>query len=101
MIDPDCVRTNMIVICSEGEPFARVDRLDGWWIKLHPDARGEVHYVPLRWVKTAGEALQIDRPAAQAMCQWSTKPCNDSIKTLPSCRDAITGRRAAWRRVGA
>ncbi len=66
---------HMPVVCSENGQFAVVDHLEGTdKIKLARDAEGQHHYIPLAWVTSVDDKVQIDRPGEQAMQEWSTTP---------------------------
>lgn len=76
MIEP-----NMPVVCAEGGKFAEVDHLKGTnSIKLKRDALGRHHYIPTSWVTRVDDKVHIDRPAAQAMREWSIEPPPESLE---------------------
>ena len=66
------IREHMDVICSENEPFGRVDRVEGDAIKLTKDDSGQHHWIPLSWVTRVDDAVHVDRPGRQAMQEWSS-----------------------------
>lgn len=75
MIDARAITAHMPVVCSEGEQFAVVDHLEGPdAIELARDASGQHHFIPLRWVTSVDDRVHVDRPAAQAMREWSMSP---------------------------
>jgi len=74
-VDPSDIRPHMPVVCSEDGQFAVVDRMESPdTIKLARDERRQHHYIPLSWVTLVDDKVHIDRPAKQAMREWSTKP---------------------------
>lgn len=74
MINPETVKPNMPVVCSDNGQFAVVDHLEGKdSIKLKKDPQGKHHFIPMSWVKTVDDKIHIDRPGAQAMKEWRTE----------------------------
>ena len=58
--------------------FATVDHLDaGKTIKLTKDEHGNQHWIPMVWVTRVDDQVHIDRPATQAMQEWSTSSPED------------------------
>lgn len=76
MVNPEEIKPDMPVVCSENGQFATVDHLNGSTeIKLKKDASGHHHYIPLSWViSTEGGKVKVDRPGDQAMKEWFTRP---------------------------
>ncbi len=73
MIEPNEIKANMPVVCSENGQFAVVDHMQGRdSIKLKKDKAGQHHYIPLNWVKSVDDKVHIDRSGDQAMRDWST-----------------------------
>ena len=66
------IREHMPVIGSNGVQFALVDHMDGNYIKLTKDDRGQHHWIPVEWTTRVDEHVHIDRPGAQAMQEWSS-----------------------------
>jgi hypothetical protein len=52
------IKPHMPVVCSNNDQFAIVDH----------------HYIPLTWVASVDDKVHVDRPADQAMREWSTTP---------------------------
>lgn len=76
MIQPNQIKPDMPVVCSQEGQFATVDHMEGSdTLKLKKDKTGQHHYIPLSWVtSTEGGRVKIDRPGDQAMQEWSTTP---------------------------
>jgi hypothetical protein len=73
MIEPNQIKANMSVVCSENGQFAVVDHMQGRDnIKLKKDKSGQHHYIPLSWVKSVDDKVHVDRAGDQAMRDWST-----------------------------
>ncbi|MBK7865151.1 MAG: DUF2171 domain-containing protein [Archangiaceae bacterium] len=74
MINPEQIKPDMPVVCSENGQFAVVDHLDGQdTIKLKKDKAGQHHFIPVSWVTSVDGKVHIDRPGEQAMQQWRTQ----------------------------
>ncbi len=74
MINPDQIKPDMPVVCSQDGQFATVDHMEGTdTIKLKKDETGQHHYIPLIWVSSieAGK-VKVNRPGDQVMLEWST-----------------------------
>jgi len=72
MIEPNTIKADMPVVCSENGQFAVVDHMEGETaIKLKRDKTGEHHYIPLSWVDAVDDKVHINRPGDQAMRDWS------------------------------
>ncbi len=73
MINPNNIMPGMPVISSDESQFATVDFIvyeDA--IKLKNGKDNMHHYIPVSWVvSTENGKVVIDRPAAQAMHEWS------------------------------
>lgn len=75
MINISDIKPNMPVVCSLNVDFGLVDHMEGReTIKLNKDKSGQHHYIPLAWIKSVDSKVHLDRPAEQAMREWSTKP---------------------------
>lgn len=75
MIRPDQIKPNTPVIASNDAVFAVVDRIEGTdTIRLGKDSYGQHHFIPLCWVRAVTDKVHIDRPAGQALREWSTYP---------------------------
>jgi len=74
MINPDQIKPDMPVVCSQDGQFATVDHMEGTdTIKLKKDKAGQHHYIPLTWVSSIENGkVKVDRPGDQAMQEWST-----------------------------
>jgi hypothetical protein len=82
MVSPNSIKPDMPVVSSKGTQFAVVDQMEGNdWIKLKKDERGTHHFIPLSWVLEVDDKVHIDRPAKQAMQQWSTTPSFGGLKS--------------------
>jgi hypothetical protein len=69
------VKPNTPVVCSNDGQFATVDKMEGTdAIKLKPDSKGVVHYIPMNWVTKVDDKVHVDRPGEQAMREWTTTP---------------------------
>lgn len=107
MVHPDQIKPNTPVIATNDAVFAVVDRVEGSAsIRLGKDSQGQHHFIPLGWVKAVTDKVHIDRPAGQALREWSTEPthpahCADphaaSIGTLGPTRCARSLRRRSRR----
>ncbi len=74
MIDASQIKPHAPVVCSENGQFAVVDHIEGSdMIKLAKDAKGQHHYIPLKWVTSVDDKVHIDRSGDQAMREWSDK----------------------------
>jgi hypothetical protein len=74
-VDPEEIRPDLPVVCSENGQFAVVDHLEGrTTVKLKKDKNGQHHYIPLSWVTLVDDKVHIDRPGDQAMRNWSLTP---------------------------
>ena len=76
MVDTSMIREHMPVVCSNGEQFATVDRVEGDSIKLTRDDHGQHHWIPTDWVRSVDDHVHVDRPGDQAMKDWFTSPPN-------------------------
>jgi hypothetical protein len=74
MINSDEIKPDMPVLCSKNKQFATVDHMDNGQIKLKKDPSGHHHYIPLAWVQSVDQSVHIDRPGAQAMREWTSRP---------------------------
>jgi len=74
MINPDQIKPDMPVVCSQDGQFATVDHMEETdTIKLNKDKAGQHHYIPLTWVSSIENGkVKVDRPGDQAMQEWST-----------------------------
>jgi hypothetical protein len=74
MINPDQIKSDMPVVCSQDDQFAIVDHMELTnTIKLKQDDTGRHHYIPIIWVSSIENGkVKIDRPGDQAMQEWST-----------------------------
>ena len=74
MINPDQIKPDMPVVCSQNGQFATVDHMELTnTIKLKKDETGQHHYIPITWVSSIESGkVKIDRPGDQAMQEWST-----------------------------
>ncbi len=74
MINPDQIKPDMPVVCSQDGQFATVDHMEETdTIKLKKDKAGQHHYIPLTWVSSIEDGkVKVDRPGDQAMQEWST-----------------------------
>ena len=75
MLDPTQIREHMPVVGENGAQVGTVDRIEGSYIKLTRDGRGQHHWIPLSWVTAADDAVHLDRSDQQATQGWlSEKP---------------------------
>jgi len=74
MINPDQIKPDMPVVCSQDGQFATVDHMEGTnTIKLKKDETGQHHYIPLTWASSIEKGkVKVDRPGDQAVQEWST-----------------------------
>ena len=74
MINPDQIKPDMPVVCSQDGQFATVDHMEETnTIKLKKDETGQHHYIPIIWVSSIENGkVKVDRPGYQAMQEWST-----------------------------
>jgi hypothetical protein len=73
MINPQEIKPEMPVVCSDNGQFAVVDHIEGNdSIKLKKDDEGKHHFIPLSWVTTVDDKVHVDRPGDQAMKEWKT-----------------------------
>jgi hypothetical protein len=68
------IKEHMPVVCSNGEQFGTVDRVENGNIKLTRDEQGQHHWIPISWVSRVDQHVHVDRPGQQAMREWSTTP---------------------------
>lgn len=84
MMNPNEIKPNTPVVCSENGQFAVVDHMQGTKsIKLKKDAEGKHHFIPLSWVTKVDDKVHIDRPGGQAMREWTVKPELSDAKNAP------------------
>jgi hypothetical protein len=75
MTNPDQIKPNTPVVCSDNGQFAVVDHIEGTKsIKLKKDDQGRHHFIPLSWVTKVDAQVHIDRSGDQAMREWTLKP---------------------------
>lgn len=75
MVNPNQIKPEAPVVCSEDGQFAVVDHMEGAdSIKLKKDDKGQHHFIPLSWVTKVDDKVHIDRPGDEAMQKWSTEP---------------------------
>ena len=87
MVGPISIIRDMPVVCSHETPFASVDAMEGNdWIRLKQDDKGRIHFIPLSWVRAVDDKVHIDRPAKQAMQQWSIVPSYEGVKSAARMR---------------
>ncbi|QWF72192.1 DUF2171 domain-containing protein [Methylomonas paludis] len=74
MTNPDQIKPDMPIVCSQDGQFATVDHMEGAnSIKLKKDKAGQHHYIPLIWVSSVIDGkVKIDRPGDQAVKEWSS-----------------------------
>jgi hypothetical protein len=72
-VDTSKIRDHMPVVCSNGGQFGVVDHLDGDFIKLTKDDKGQHHWIPTSWVNRVDDKVHVDRPGEQAMREWRTE----------------------------
>ncbi|HEY8446210.1 MAG TPA: DUF2171 domain-containing protein [Thermomicrobiales bacterium] len=80
MGDRDRIREHMPVVCSNNKQFGTVDRVEGEFIKLTKDDRGQHHWIPMSWVTAVDDQVHVDRPGDQAMREWLSMP---PMETMP------------------
>jgi len=81
MINPNQIKPNAPVVCSDDGQFAVVDHIEGTEsIKLKKDDKGQHHFIPLSWVTKVDDKVHVDRPGDQAMKEWTEKPEASSAK---------------------
>ena len=67
------IREHMPVVCSNGVQFGTVDHVEGDYIKLTKDDKGQHHWIPNKWVASVDDRVHVDRPGDQAMREWKTQ----------------------------
>jgi len=70
------IREHMEVVGDDGKHVGVVDHVDDRRITLtrrDEAAHGKHHYLPLAWVVTVADTVQLDRSAEQARREWSTE----------------------------
>jgi hypothetical protein len=74
MINPEQIKPDMPVVCSQNGQFATVDHMELTnTIKLKKDETGRHHYILITWVSSIESGkVKIDRPGDQTMQEWST-----------------------------
>ena len=74
MINPQEIKPDMPVVCSQDGQFGVVDHIEGQdSIKLKKDKEGKHHYIPMSWVTNVDNKVHVDRPGDQAMKEWRTE----------------------------
>lgn len=74
MINPQEIKPDMPVVCSQNGQFGVVDHLEGKdSIKLKKDKEGKHHFIPVSWVTNVDNKVHVDRPGDQAMKEWRTE----------------------------
>jgi hypothetical protein len=74
MINPQDIKADMPVVCSENGQFAVVDHLEGSEnIKLKKDDSGTHHFIPTEWVTLVDDKVHVDRTGDQVMKEWRTE----------------------------
>jgi hypothetical protein len=68
------IREHMPVVCSNNKQFATVDHVDGDFVKLTRDDKGQHHWIPRSWVASVDDKVHVDRPGDQAMREWMSSP---------------------------
>lgn len=69
------IREHMDVVGSDGAHVGTVDKVEGQTIRLtksDPLAHGSHHWIPIDWVQTVGQSVQLNKPAADATRNWQT-----------------------------
>ncbi|WP_347986499.1 DUF2171 domain-containing protein [Methylomonas sp. AM2-LC] len=76
MINPELIKPDMLVYCSENSQFATVDHMEGTnSLKLKKDKTGQHHYIPLSWVSSIeGSKVKVKFPRQKAIQEWLTFP---------------------------
>lgn len=101
MMDPttarELIKPHMPVVSSNDGRFATVDHLEeNDAIKLTRDETGQHHYIPLDWVTVVDDKVHVDRPAEQAMAEWSTT-APVSARGATNSTEEMRGHRLAER----
>lgn len=74
MINPQEIKPDMPVVCSQDGQFGVVDHIEGQdSIKLKKDKEGKHHFIPMSWVTNVDNKVHVDRPGDQAMKEWRTE----------------------------
>ena len=68
------IREHMPVVCSNNKQFASVDHVDGDFVKLTKDDKGQHHWIPQSWITNVDDKVHVDRPGDQAMREWMSTP---------------------------
>ena len=67
------IREHMPIVCSDGVQFAKVDGVEGDYIKVTKDnslGDGKHHWFPTSWITRVDDHVHVDRPGKQAMNDW-------------------------------
>ena len=84
------IREHMQVVCSNDKPFGTVDGVEGSFIKLTKDDRGQHHWIPIDWVTRVDSKVHVDRPGDQAMREWLSSPPTATQDTGDTRQDSAT-----------
>ncbi len=72
MIQSTQIKPKTPVVCSNNGQFGNVEQMEGApTIRLAKDAKGQNHYIPLKWVTRVDDKVHVDRPGEQAMKEWT------------------------------
>jgi hypothetical protein len=74
LADTTRITEHMPIVCSNSKQFGTVDKLEGDYIKLTKDDRGQHHWIPTAWVERVDNQVHVDRPGQQAMQEWQSTP---------------------------
>lgn len=74
MIDANTIKEHMEVVGSDGEHVGTVDHCEGDILikltKSDPAAKGEHHYIPMKWVNHVDERVHLSNSASDARMKW-------------------------------
>jgi hypothetical protein len=76
-MNPKQIREHMPVIAADGMRIGTVDRIAGSVIQLTksaPAAHGEHRYLPLAWVASVSDHVQLDRNSDDVIHGWQDAP---------------------------
>jgi len=75
MPTPKLIQPHMEVVGSDGAHVGTVDHLDGTdeisLAKDDPDAGGEIHSIPLSWLRHTEVKVHLKLPGDEAKARWT------------------------------
>jgi hypothetical protein len=77
MANTSNIREHMEVVGSCGKRVGTVVKVDGNSLELTrngPQAGGEHHFVPLDWVASVDQSVQLSKPCRDVQEEWQAHP---------------------------